>query len=428
MSLAAGILIAGWIAYALIRAGDRPGLFGGAMLSTYGFSAFLGGVGGPVGLIGLLLALAELAKRHDRPPLAAELALLAWTALSLMSVFQARDIANALQGAQFLIAFAGSAYLYGRAFGDREGFWQDLALGGGLSLVLCEPGLLTAHGGFRARLSGTLSPVGASLLVDAPLVGCLTVLMLDRTVSWRRFALVAAVLFAVVLPIALSFGTRGTFVGAGAALALALLARLRAPRGGRFLLQFSGATAAVVLAAVGAVIVLLAHRAYWFLMAAGRAFNFAASAGHYDSSAHERMDLWRQAWALTEEAPLFGHGLFSFLGLAANTQGDPAPHNMFLEILVSNGFVGLALFLLALLPIARAGLKRLFAVPLDAGTAFAVCLLADMLVRHQLSATLLAGRSLFLAMGIIVARCYPAPAAAKAGAWRTPPAHDMVPR
>jgi hypothetical protein len=421
MSLALGILMAGWIAYALIRAGDRPGLFGGVTLATYGFSTTLGSIGGPIGLIALLLALAQLARRGDRPPLAAELGLAGWAMLSLASVFYARDIDSALQGAQFLVAFAGSAYLYGRAFGDRPGFWQDVALASGLSLVLCEPGLL-AQGPLKARMSGNLTAVGISLLVDAPAVACLTVLILDETLRWRRFAAVAGALLLVLTPIALSFGTRGTFVGAGAAAALALARRLRAPQGERFLLRFAGATVAIALAALTARSMLWAAGAYKFVIASSRAMHsFSRSGGKVDTSALERLAHWRAAWSLTQDAPLFGHGLFAFGTLADNAGGD-TPHNMFLEILVSTGFAGLALFLLGLVPIARAGLRRLFAEPLDIGTAFAVCLLADALVRFQLSSTPLAARSLFLAMGVIVARCHPG----RVPAWRAAPAHDMV--
>jgi O-antigen ligase len=404
MSIVLAVLAAGWIGYTLFHASDRPGLFGGLMISTYGFSIYLGGIGGFIGLLGLLLALAELARHDDRPMLAAELALLAWAALSLVSAFYAREPDIALRGAQFLVAFAGSAYLYGRAFGDRPGCWQDIALAGGISLLLCEPGVLS-HAAANRRLSGELNAAGISFLVDAPAIACLTLLILDDTLrGWRRAGL-AAVLFLVLLPIAISFGTRGTFLGAGAAILLLAARRLSAPNAGRFLLRFAGAgiALAATLVAIGAA--LWTAGAIQMLKPLARSFAFVETGGRYDSSAHERLAEWYDAWSLTQDAPLFGHGIYSFGYLTHNP--DVHPHNMVLDILVSTGFAGLALFLAGLAPIAIAGLRRMFARPIDLAAAFAICLLADLLVRHQMSTSMLAGRSLFLAMGMIVAQCHP---------------------
>lgn len=404
MSLILLVLATGWIAFTLIRTGDRPGLFGGVMLSTYGFSAYFGGIGGPVGLIGLLLALAELARRDDRPPLAAELALLALAALSLVSVFYAPVPETSLQGAEYLVAFAGSGYLYGRAFGDRPGFWLDVGLAGGISLVLCEPGLLMQHAA-NSRMSGSLNPTGMSLTVDTPAVTCLVLLVLDDTLrGWRR-AGVAAALFLVLMPIAISFGTRGTFLGAGAAVAVAVMRRLREPRSGRFISRFAGVAVALVVALLASGAALWVIGGQSLLRPFARAFAFVSFGERYDPSAQQRIALWQDAWSGIQEAPLFGHGIYSFRYLPDDVHRYP--HNLWLEVLVSTGFVGLALFLAGFVPIAIAGLRRMFAEPPDLPVTFAACLLVDLLVRLQLSDSALFARSFFLAMGIIVAQCHP---------------------
>src|SRR5262249_44066227 len=94
------------------------------------------------------------------------------------------------------------------------------------------------------------------------------------------------------------------------------------------------------------------------------------------------------------------------------------PHNMVLEILVSTGLVGLLLFASGVVPIALAGLRKMFFGPIDLGCAFAVALLADMTARHEVSFSLLAGRALFLSIGMLAAQCHPGIAAAPA--WRGP--------
>src|SRR5262249_49132448 len=112
-------------------------------------------------------------------------------------------------------------------------FVPDLIVACAIALLLCEPGIL-AHAADRPdRLSGNLSAVGASLLLDIPLAGCFAILILDENISRRMFAAIAAVLAFVLLPIGLSLGARGAFLGAAAALAVIILRRAGRPRAGR---------------------------------------------------------------------------------------------------------------------------------------------------------------------------------------------------
>ncbi|HWD27878.1 MAG TPA: O-antigen ligase family protein [Rhizomicrobium sp.] len=429
MNLALAVLAAGWIAWTLLRTSDRPGLFGGVTLSAYGFSTFLGGIGGPLGLIALLLALAELSRRRDRPPLVAELALFGWGALSLASMFYAPDFDLALTGGEFLFAFVASAYLYGRAFGDRPGFWLDVALAGGVSLILCEPALLI-HSGAAARQAGNLNAVGMSLIVDAPAVACLTLLLLDDTLRGWRLAGVVAVLVLVLLPISLSYGTRSMFLGAGAAALILLASRMCAPQRGRFLLRLAGGIAAVAAIGAVAVLALPSRGGVVFLRMARRSIAFVETSGHYDPSAHERLASWHAAWSLVQDAPLLGYGVYAFNTVGNTIESYPYkfdvyPHNLVLEILVSTGLLGFALFLAGTVPIFVAGLRRTFSRPVDLASAFAVALFADMLVRHELSVTVLAGRALFLALGMIAAQGHPG-RAAPPQTWRMRAGRDMA--
>ena len=425
MTAALTLLSLGFIAYALLHIHDRPGLFGGVTVCAYGFATYFGGIGGAAGVLALLVALARLAQRPDRPPLAAEAALALWAALTLVAACYAVNGADALRGVGFLVAFAVSGYVYGRAFGDTPHFGRDLAIGAGLSLALCEPGFLLHLDPVAARMSGEATATGASLLVDVPMVACLTLLILGDRLR-PAVTLAAAALLLAVTAIALSFGTRGVFVGAGAAALIAIVRRLRAPRAGRFVLRLAalaGGGAAIGLVALWR----LAGTAPQFLNAASRLTSNLTPQGIVaDPASLARLAFWRQAWAATLEAPLFGHGPFAF-GTLASYAGGATPHNMFLEILVSTGFVGLVLFAAGFVPIVRAGARAMFAAPLDLGTGFAAALAVDAIVRQQVSFSVLSARTLFLALGMVVARAYPAPRAA-AEAWPAPPRREIMPR
>jgi O-antigen ligase len=424
IALLSSILIAGLIVYALLHVQDRPGLFAGVTLSTYAYATYFGSVGGPIGLIALLLALAELARQRDRPPLAAEAALGLCAVLAVAGAFHTLYIDQAQKALELLVASALSGYLYGRAFGHRAGFWQDMAWMVGFSLILSEPGFLTHLGAFSARLVGNVSAAGASFIADVPIVACITVLILDPGLrSWQRAGL-AALLFLVLLPVSLSFGTRGTFFAAVFVVAVAVLRRLLAPQAGRFALRFGVGIAAVFLAGAFAFTLLAENGANRFLLASSRIVsNFAGGSFTLDSSSRERIGLWHEAIKLIGRAPWFGHGPYAF-GDAADDGKGGSPHNIVLEVAVSLGFVGLAVFLAGVVPITIAAARRMFARPLDMSAAFGFCLLVDILVRLQLSASLFNGRTLYLALGMAVANAYPARGAVPV--WRETPSHDTV--
>ncbi len=410
--LAFALLAFAGIAFAVLHIDDRPGLFAGVILGAYSLSIYFGPIGTLTGLFALLVSAARLARRVERPILAAEAALLCWVALCLLGLFYSWYVDNAVKHAAMLIGLALSSYLYGRAFGDHPRFVTDFLLACSAALLLCEPGFILQGGVSTMRLSGSLNAVGASVLVDTPIVGCLAFLILGETRNRKAFAGVAAFLVFLVLPIAVSLGTRGVFAGAAAALAVLLVRRLAAGGIGRLAGTVSVAGGIVVLG-LG---VLSTDGGAEILRGVTRiTTNFAADGTvTTDGATLDRLDHFQEAARLVAQAPVFGHGLGAFFPLSnsrivrtLDPATDDVPHNLELEILVNTGFVGLALFLAGFLPIALAGLRAMFRKPLDWTSGFVFCALLDSFFRHQLSLSVVDGKTLFLLLGLAAARNHP---------------------
>jgi hypothetical protein len=85
-----------------------------------------------------------------------------------------------------------------------------------------------------------------------------------------------------------------------------------------------------------------------WLTASGAISSFAArgeSAARL-SSLNGRTELWRLAWTTVEQAPWFGHGLTASRGLFLDETTLGGAHNAAINVLVDQGFVGLALYAL----------------------------------------------------------------------------------
>ncbi len=65
-------------------------------------------------------------------------------------------------------------------------------------------------------------------------------------------------------------------------------------------------------------------------------------------SAEARLNLWKASVRFWKESPYFGHGLGSFPVLYWNEDARSYPHNIFLELAVETGTVGVLLLLLLL--------------------------------------------------------------------------------
>ena len=137
----------------------------------------------------------------------------------------------------------------------------------------------------------------------------------------------------------------------------------------------------------------------------GRAAVFATSGASADESALGRLDFYRQALEMVEESPLVGYGIGAFGYMADGLKAAGIyPHNMFLEILVDGGFLGLALFTAFSWPLIWSNLRSLLRADLSFDAAALAGLTISSLLRHQFSMSVMTGKVLFFALGCAAAR------------------------
>jgi O-antigen ligase len=103
-----------------------------------------------------------------------------------------------------------------------------------------------------------------------------------------------------------------------------------------------------------------------------------------------------EAWP---QAPLFGHGAGSWPFLVGIPERNAYPHNMFLEIIVEAGIIGLILFLAlvwtALRPVSLERLRR------DPRALCAMMLFANTLLNAMTTSDLAGNRAMFMMLGVL---------------------------
>lgn len=399
-----------FLAYAFVNMWRRPGYITSAFVGSYGLAVFFGPLGTALGLVALfapvsMWATRSVARFRSPPP---ELALLLWAVFSILTVFGSLHYSVAAQNVSFLIGLSGGAYLMGRTFGDSDQFIRDLVLGAVIVMVVCAFAILSTTK--KMGVLGTdLNSVGLAVLVEIPLTGTIAIAVLGDHLpkSWRLGAI--AVLMLAVVPFSLALGNRSS-LGAALIVYLFFLA-IRVHRGNARAIIWANLGALAFLVILGIVIATqLEDVAGVKILSLGLQRLVAnitnSHSGHVyiDPSVAGRLQLYSDAFGLIREAPLFGHGIGSF-GYLTDYQGlDSYPHNIFLEILVNTGLVGLVLFLAALVPTGLYAVKRAWRRESTWQDAFIAGLLGETLLRLQVSMSIMTGKVLFLAMGILAVR------------------------
>jgi O-antigen ligase len=392
-----------YFGFAIYHIWDRPGFLTAAFLGSYGLSVFFGSLGGVLGLLALFAVLCTWATRpvaRFRSP-GPEISLLLWATLSCLTLFGSIDYDSTQEFVSALIVLCGGAYFLGRTFGTSENFLRDLVLGAIAVLLICAPGVvLHAKAGV---LDAEQNSVGLAVLVEVPLVGALALLMFEDLSRRVRLALVGLI-FLVILPFGFVLGNRSIFLGALAAFGFFVAVRIRQGRAGRILAAIAVSMILIVVAAsillsqlkgvVGAQIVSIGiERLTQNFSGTGVALN--------DPSARSRLGIYAQAFKAISEAPIFGHGLGSLGDIVNYSEPGAYPHNMFLEIMIDTGLVGLMLFLGALLPMGWRVLTWAWRRDADWRAMFLAGLLMETLVRHQVSMSVTTAKVLFFTLGVI---------------------------
>lgn len=215
----------------------------------------------------------------------------------------------------------------------------------------------------------------AALLTLMPCA--LGLLWYGRQAAWPRTALwLIAMLIAAFLASALATQNRTVWVGFALEIGI-FIAALALRRAGDRRAQLSLALAGVVTIAAMGTIVLLVQRD-------------RESTGAFSMSADPRLSIWAKATQHIEQRPLAGYGfgrglLRERLPGEANQELAWHAHNLFLDLALQTGLIGVALFVVLLAATLRQGLR--FAA--DGSAASAACgmaliaVLAGMLTRNM---------------------------------------------
>ncbi|GAA2422072.1 hypothetical protein GCM10010191_37170 [Actinomadura vinacea] len=155
---------------------------------------------------------------------------------------------------------------------------------------------------------------------------------------WHPLAYLAAL--AVLAGALVATGTRGAAAGCAVGL-LVLLATSRGPKG------------RVDVAVLGVAVATVATLAFSDKI---MAFVARGETAEKLASLNSRTELWTLAMQAYREQPIFGHGLGASRGLFLDDIGLGGGHNAFINAMVDNGTVGLAIFVVLLFTIGFVGL------------------------------------------------------------------------
>lgn len=385
------------IAYALWTYPKHPGRYAAVMLCSFGFTPILGSVGAPVSLVGIGAAILSLANKPQRVSFA-EIALCAWVVFLAASVFWSRNITASFTGLAEVMLLACGAYLYGKAHIDNDHFLDDTLNFTALISFVTVLALLSTvrEHGLRLGTTKGLSPVGIAGIPEIGQICCLGMLLF-RSMSWRRRMLLFGLLFGLFLPFSVATGTRSVLLSL--AVVITILGAYLLYDGRRKAVLWIFAFVAAISAAVYLFVTLYLDPSGGAL--AGNIIKRVASLGSgFDPAALQRLNFYSQAFKMFENSPLVGYGLSAF-GYMADGLGAAGayPHNMFLEIMVDGGLLGLILFMAFLLPAGFNAARRLGQKKMAWQVAVLIGLMTSALVRHQVSMSIMAGKELFFALG-----------------------------
>jgi len=299
----------------------------------------------------------------------------AWAAASIAwSVEPARSQKEWQNEVFYTMLALFTCYIGAQAKDAARAFIVALATGGTLA---CASALWAFLSGLPpesgAGWHGGPGDHSAALLILMPCA--LAVLWYARQARWPRAALWVGALL-IVLFLASAFATQNRTVWLGFALEIAVFVVALALRSGNRRAQLAIAAAGVVAVAatVTVVVVVQAER---------------EATGAFSMRADPRLSIWPKATQHIEQRPLAGYGfgrglLRDRLPGEVNQELAWHAHNLFLDLTLQTGLIGLALFVVLLAATLRQGLR----LAADANAVSAACgmaliaVLAGMLTRN----------------------------------------------
>jgi O-antigen ligase len=312
--------------------------------------------------------------------------------LCVVSQFWSSDVdRSAPMLLQLVLAMAGM-YLIGRfQSGDPYQLLQQMCLflaSSGAVIGLC---LLAsrATGTWSAEhrlllADSTASAVGLSQPWPAMLLACLILFFNGRGLA----QLVGLICLPIIGYTVIAAATRSVFLAFGLGAVVYIAASLSVRNAPRILIGLIG----VIVS--GFVLVLLMP-ADQLALTLGRFDDLISSSGGVtDASARERLTLFTTCWNLLRDYPLYGIGYGAFGHFATYDY----PHNLFLEILVSLGGIGFAIFIIWLFVLLLSEIALLTRNRPAAAIIFAMTILT--LIQLQVSFAFSMAKPLFLMVAL----------------------------
>ena len=375
----------------------RPGVLLGGALFTYqlGSLSDLPWLGSAYVAAAATISAARFVDKKPKLEMQpADLAVLAIVLLSAISVsWSVEPDASAGEAAALFLSVAGM-YGIARLLPPDHGktirtmVWTVAIVAPIVSILLLEQRETMGWGAQQRLLlqDSTASAVGISQPFPSSMLAC-SMLLLMRIPAWQKGLLVGALV--IVLYTAIASGTRSIFLGYGVGLAVFIVLSLEAIRPSRLLQGGLALTVAICIFLFFGPLDALSQ-------SAGRLLGGGGGLGE-DASSLERLSLYNIAWNQFLQNPLLGIGDGALIHFSSVSY----PHNIFLEILVEFGLLGLIVFLIWFVTLFRDAAFIRAREP-ETG-AILLGFFATVFTQHQVSFSIAMARTLFLVAAVFAA-------------------------
>lgn len=405
----------------------RPAFICALSLHSYNYKEYFGGSEWISAVLITLLpffAVLHLAIKQRLRLHAIDLLFALFSVCFLMMVLRSPDPAvGAIEVSTFLVAIAGT-YLAPRAFFGRTESYKTFMVPFVISFVVlallfssvAEP----THDGHLTRTAiKDGNPVGFGLSLSTAL--CLTVfwMLSDREWSWRSLRILDWVLstgafFGLVYAANLN-GTRGIFVSVIGATVLFLAFRTwRRLASQSLMLGFAGVFAVLVIVGgtmvgIGEIVATLEPETindrlrHFVLSIANNIWPTEANEITGDLS-ESREHILGVVWDLIREQPILGVGLNGVkMATLKRVNEEAFAHNLILEMWAEGGIVTLIVFVAMVGTILVFGVRQVSEPRTAIPSMVFLGMATGALLHQQVSATLLFGKPVFLALGVLAA-------------------------
>ena len=326
--------------------------------------------------------------------------ILSFGSLYVLAMLYSPDISAGIRISGRLVLLGMGYYFIGRFLSSNNIYRSQYIYDFGISILILSLAFGYLSVGLQessARLLlGEGSAVGFSQMIDISAGFCLFYLLsVSGNHAWiKRFAMY--IIFAGIMVLLLFNATRGTVVSLVFAVCVYFGVSVLQWKPGNRIFKRMLSLGFVIF---GASVVLLQFSGQSEVLVFGLerlGMNFGPSGVRDDTSLMVRFELFRMAWDMFVQAPLFGHGIGSFLWNGKLYY----PHNVFLELLAETGLMATTVFTIIFVRVGWMAF-RLFRKNIPEVTIAGGIFLITA-AHQQMSFALWMAKAMFLFMGVVV--------------------------